>query len=293
MGDLSHQLLFGQVLVGLVNGSFYALLSLGLAVIFGMLNIINFAHGAHYMLGAFLAWLLLKYAGISYWLALIVAPTIVLVFGLVTERTFLKRLYGTDPLYGLLFTFGLALVIQGIFRLNYGSSGLPYRAPAELRHARDLGFMLVPDYRLWAVGISAVVCFLTWYTIERTKLGSYLRASTENPALVRAFGVNVDALTAFTYAVGVSIAAFAGVVAAPIYSISPQMGSDLVIVVFAIVVIGGLGSILGSIVTGYTLGVVEGLTKVFLPHASDLVIFLMMIIILLVKPAGLYGRSAH
>jgi branched-chain amino acid transport system permease protein len=286
------QALFGQLLIGLINGSFYALLSLGLAVIFGMLNIINFAHGALYMLGAFVAWFLLQYFGLSYWWALIVAPVVVGLVGLVIERTMLRWLYKLDHLYGLLLTFGLALIIQGVFRNEFGSSGLPYRIPDALQGAQNLGFMVLPTYRAWVVIVSLVLCIATWYAIERTKLGAYLRAATENPALVQSFGVNVPRLITLTYAFGVALAAFAGVLAAPIYRVSPLMGADLIIVVFAVVVIGGMGSILGSTVTGFALGVVEGLTKVFYPEASNTVIFVIMAIVLFIKPAGLFGRAA-
>jgi len=286
------QALFGQLLIGLINGSFYALLSLGLAVIFGMLNIINFAHGALYMLGAFVAWFLLQYVGLSYWWALIVAPVTVGLVGLVIERTMLKQLYKLDHLYGLLLTFGLALIIQGVFRNEFGSSGLPYQIPEALQGGRNLGFMFLPNYRTWVIVVSLVVCLATWYAIERTRLGAYLRAATENPSLVQAFGINVPRLITLTYAFGVALAAFAGVLAAPIYRVSPLMGADLIIVVFAVVVIGGMGSILGSTVTGFALGVIEGLTKVFYPEASNTVIFVIMAIVLFVKPAGLFGRAA-
>jgi branched-chain amino acid transport system permease protein len=284
--------LFGQLLLGLINGAFYAMLSLGLAVIFGMLNIINFTHGAQYMMGAFVAWLLLNYAGIGYWPALVLAPLIVGATGVLIERTMLQRLYKLDHLYGLLLTFGLALIIQGLFRNEFGSSGLPYQIPAELRGAQNLGFMFLPNYRGWVVIASLVVCLATWYVIERTRLGAYLRAATENPALVQAFGVNVPRMITLTYGLGVGLAGLAGVLAAPIYSVNPNMGADLIIVVFAVVVIGGMGSILGSIVTGFGLGVLEGLTKVFYPEASNTVVFVIMAIVLLLKPAGLFGRTA-
>ena len=309
--------LYGQLLIGLINGSFYALLSLGLAVIFGMLNIINFAHGAQYMMGAFCAYLLLNgisvpvidfaavrdtglvgathfeqvTPGLDYWWALLLAPLIVGVVGIATERLFLQWLYRLDHLYGLLLTFGLALIIEGIFRQNFGSSGLPYQIPDELRGGQNLGFMFLPNYRAWVIAVSVVVCFGTWFIIERTRLGSYLRAATENPVLVRAFGINVPRMIMLTYGFGVALAAFAGVLAAPIKNVSPQMGSDLVIVVFAVVVIGGMGSILGAIVTGFGLGVIEGLTKVFFPEASNTVIFVIMAIVLLIRPAGLFGRG--
>jgi branched-chain amino acid transport system permease protein len=284
--------LFGQLLIGLINGSFYALLSLGLAVIFGMLNIINFSHGAQYMMGAFAAFLLLQNLNIGYWPALVIAPVIVGLTGVVIERLFLQWLYKLDHLYGLLLTFGLALIIEGVFRNFFGSSGLPYQMPASLQGGQNLGFMFLPNYRAWVIGFSLVVCLTTWFVIERTKLGSYLRAATENPTLVRAFGINVPRMITLTYGFGVGLAALAGVLAAPIYNVSPQMGSDLIIVVFAVVVIGGMGSIMGAIVTGFGLGVAEGLTKVFFPEASNTVIFVIMVIVLLLRPAGLFGRVA-
>ena len=287
---IPSQALFGQLLIGLINGSFYALLSLGLAVIFGMLNIINFTHGAQYMLGAFSAFFLLHYAGLNYWFALVIAPFLVGFVGIVIERLFLRWLYKLDHLYGLLLTFGLALIIEGTFRNFFGSSGLPYRVPDALQGGQNLGFMFLPNYRTWVVAFSLVVCFATWFLIERTKLGSYLRAATENPTLVRAFGINVPRMITLTYGFGVGLAALAGVMAAPIYNVSPQMGANLIIVVFAVVVIGGMGSIMGSIVTGFGLGVIEGLTKVFFPEASNTVIFIIMAIVLLVRPAGLFGR---
>ena len=283
--------LFGQLLLGLINGSFYAILSLGLAIIFGLLNIINFAHGALYMMGAFVAWMMLNYLGIGYWPALILSPLIVGAFGVVIERLLISRLYNLDHLYGLLLTFGLALIIQGLFRNQYGVSGLPYGIPSQLQGAQNLGFMFMPNYRGWVVVASAVVCLATWFVIEKTKLGAYLRAATENPTLVGAFGINVPRLITLTYGFGVALAAFAGVLAAPVYSVNPNMGADLIIVVFAVVVIGGMGSILGSVITGFGLGVVEGLTKVFYPEASATVIFIIMVIVLLVKPAGLFGRA--
>jgi branched-chain amino acid transport system permease protein len=278
--------------VGLINGSFYALLSLGLAVIFGMLNIINFSHGAQYMMGAFVAFLLLQYLDIGYWPALVIVPIVVGLTGVVVERCFLRWLYKLDHLYGLLLTFGLALVIEGIFRNFFGASGLPYRVPDSLQGGQNLGFMFLPNYRAWVIGFSLVICFATWFVIERTKLGSYLRAATENPTLVRAFGINVPRMITLTYGFGVALAALAGVMAAPIYNVSPQMGSDLIIVVFAVVVIGGMGSIMGAILTGFGLGVIEGLTKVFFPEASNTVIFVIMVIVLLIRPAGLFGRAA-
>ena len=286
------QALFGQLLIGLINGSFYALLSLGLAVIFGLLNIINFAHGALYMMGAFVAWYLLNYLGLGYWWALVIAPIVVAVFGMVIEKTMLKRLHGLDHLYGFLLTFGLALIMQGLFRNEFGSSGQPYVIPKELAGGVNLGFMFLPLYRGWVIVASLIVCFTTWYVIERTKLGSYLRAATENPALVQAFGINVPRLITLTYGFGVGLAAFAGVMAAPIYQVNPTMGADLIIVVFAVVVIGGMGSIMGSIITGFGLGIAEGLTKVIYPEASNTVVFVIMAIVLIIKPAGLFGRTA-
>jgi branched-chain amino acid transport system permease protein len=286
------QALFGQLLIGLINGAFYAMLSLGLSVIFGLLNIINFAHGAQYMMGAFGAYFLLQWAGLGYWWGGRVAPLAGGLVGIVLERTMLKRLYHLDHLYGLLLTFGLALVIQGTFRHQFGSSGLPYSIPSQLTGAYNLGFMFLPTYRGWVVLFSLLVCFATWYVIERTKLGAYLRAATENPTLVQAFGINVPRMITLTYGFGVGLAALAGVLAAPIYQVNPLMGADLIIVVFAVVVIGGLGSIAGSIITGFTLGVVEGFTKVFYPEASNTVIFVIMALVLLVRPAGLFGRTA-
>jgi branched-chain amino acid transport system permease protein len=283
--------LFGQLLIGLINGSFYALLSLGLAVIFGMLNIINFTHGAQYMMGAFAAYMLLQYLGIDYWLALVLVPILIGITGILIERLFLQHVRKLDHLYGLILTFGLALIIEGLFRNGFGSSGKPYQVPALLQGGRNLGFMFLPNYRAWVIGSSLVVCFATWFAIERTRLGSYLRAATENPALVRAFGINVPRMITLTYGFGVGLAALAGVMAAPIYNVSPQMGSDLIIVVFAVVVIGGMGSILGAIITGFALGVIEGLTKVFFPEASSTVIFVIMAIVLLIRPAGLFGRT--
>jgi branched-chain amino acid transport system permease protein len=284
--------LFGQLLIGLINGSFYALLSLGLAVIFGMLNIINFTHGAQYMMGAFAAFLLLQYTGLGYWWALIVAPIVVGITGMIIERCFLQWLYKLDHLYGLLLTFGIALIIEGLARNQYGSAGLPYTVPESLQGGRNLGFMFLPNYRAWVIFASLAVCLATWFVIERTRLGANLRAATENPTLVRAFGINVPRMITLTYGFGVALAAFAGVMAAPIYNVSPQMGSSLIIVVFAVVVIGGMGSIMGAIVTGFGLGVIEGLTKVFFPEASNTVIFVIMALVLLVRPAGLFGRRA-
>ncbi|MCU0887918.1 MAG: branched-chain amino acid ABC transporter permease [Rubritepida sp.] len=284
-------LLFGQLLLGLINGAFYALLSLGLAVIFGMLNVINFTHGAQFMMGAFVAWMLLNYIGLGYWWALLLAPLIVGFTGVIIEKTMIARLYKLDHLYGLLLTFGVGLIIEGLFRNEFGSSGLPYRIPPELQGAWDLGFMFMPVYRGWVVVVAIVACLATWLVIEKTKLGSYLRAATENPALVQAFGINVPRMMTLTYGAGVALAAFAGVLAAPIYSVNPQMGANLIIIVFAVVVIGGMGSILGSVVTGFALGVIEGLTKVFYPEASSTVIFVVMAIVLLTRPAGLFGRA--
>jgi branched-chain amino acid transport system permease protein len=285
------QALFGQLLIGLINGAFYAMLSLGLAVIFGLLNIINFTHGAQYMMGAFCSYFLLQYAGVGYWWSLLLAPIAVGATGVVIERTMLSRLYKLDHLYGLLLTFGLALIIQGLFTNYYGSSGMAYLIPEELSGGINLGFMFLPKYRAWVIVASLVVCFATWYVIERTKLGSYLRAATENRTLVQAFGINVPRMITLTYGFGVGLAAFAGVMAAPIYQVNPQMGANMIIVVFAVVVIGGMGSILGAIITGFGLGVVEGLTKVFYPEASNTVIFVIMVIVLLIKPVGLFGKE--
>jgi branched-chain amino acid transport system permease protein len=285
-------LLFGQLLLGLINGAFYAMLSLGLAVIFGMLNIINFAHGALFMMGAFVSWMLLNYLGIGYFPSLILSPLIVGVFGLVLEKTIISRLYKLDHVYGLLLTFGLALVIEGLFRNAYGSSGMPYRIPDALQGATNLGFMYLPNYRGWVVVCALVVCLATWAIIEKTSLGATLRAATENAPMVQAFGVNVPRLITLTYAGGIALAAFAGVLAAPIYSVNPNMGSNFINTVFAVVVIGGMGSIMGSIVTGFALGVIEGLTKVFYPQASATVVFLVMVIVLLTMPRGLFGKAA-
>jgi len=285
------QVLFGQLLLGLINGSFYALLSLGLAVIFGLLNVINFAHGAQYMLGAFAAWMLLNFLGIGYWPALVLAPIAVAITGIILEKLFLSRLYRLDPLYGLLLTFGVTLILEGLFRSLYGTSGQPYSPPAMLTGAVNLGFMVLPIYRGWVVLASLVICFLTWFVIEKTPLGATLRAATENPTLVQAFGINVPRMITLTYAFGVGLAGLAGVLAAPVYQVSPLMGSNLIIVVFAVVVIGGMGSILGAIVTGFALGIFEGLTKVFYPPASNIVVFVIMALVLLVRPAGLFGRE--
>ena len=285
------QALFGQLLIGLINGSFYALLSLGLAIIFGLLNIINFTHGAQYMMGAFVAYLLLNSLSIGYWWSLALAPVVVGISGVIIERLMLSKLYKLDHLYGLLLTFGLGLIIQGLFRNEFGSSGQPYPIPPELSGGKNLGFMFLPNYRAWVIVASLVLCLGTWYVLERTKLGSYLRAATENPSLVQAFGVNVPRMITLTYGFGVGLAALGGVMAAPIYQVSPQMGADLIIVVFAVVVIGGMGSILGAIITGFGLGLIEGLTKVFYPEASNTVIFVIMAIVLLIKPAGLFGTQ--
>ncbi|MEY4207125.1 MAG: hypothetical protein RLZZ20_277 [Pseudomonadota bacterium] len=283
--------LMGQLLLGLVNGSFYAMLSLGLAVIFGLLNVINFAHGALYMMGAFLAWMGLNYFGVNYWVMLVVAPIMVAIFGMVIEKTMLRWLYKLDHLYGLLLTFGITLMIEGVFRSFYGVSGQPYSVPSQLTGATDLGFMMLPNYRAWVVFASLVVCLATWFVIEKTRLGAYLRAGTENPKMVEAFGINVPLMVTLTYGFGVALAGFAGVLAAPVLQVSPLMGSNLIVVVFAVVVIGGMGSILGSIVTGLGLGVLEGLTKVFYPELSATVVFIIMAIVLLVRPAGLFGRE--
>ncbi len=279
------------LVLGLVNGAFYALLSLGLAVIFGMLNVINFTHGAQFMMGAFVAWMLLSWAGIGYWGALILAPLIVGAVGVLIEKTMISRLYKLDHLYGLLLTFGCALVIEGLFRNNFGVSGLPYAVPAELRGGIDLGFMFLPTYRGWVVLMAVVMCLLTWYVIEKTKVGSYLRAATERPQLVQAFGVNVPRMMTLTYGAGVALAAFAGVLAAPIYSVRPDMGASFIITVFAVVVIGGMGSIMGSIVTGFMLGFVQGVTELIYPPFAQTVVFFIMAIVLLTRPAGLFGRA--
>ncbi len=287
---MSTQALFGQLLIGLINGSFYALLSLGLAVIFGLLNIINFTHGALYMLGAFVAYFLLNKAGLGYWWALIITPIAVGALGVAIERLMLKRLYKLDHLYGLLLTFGLALVIEGVFRNEFGSAGLPYSMPEALTGVWNLGFMFLPIYRGWVIAASIGICLGTWFLIERTKLGAYLRAATENASLVQAFGINVPRMVTLTYGLGVALAALAGVFAAPIYQVAPQMGSSLIIVVFAVVVIGGMGSIMGSVLTGFGLGVIEGLTKYFYPEASNTVIFVVMAIVLIIRPQGLFGQ---
>jgi branched-chain amino acid transport system permease protein len=287
---MSTQALFGQLLIGLINGSFYALLSLGLAVIFGLLNIINFTHGAQYMMGAFVAYFLLNKLGLGYWWALAITPIAVGATGVIIERFMLSRLYKLDHLYGLLLTFGLALIIEGVFRNEFGSAGLPYSMPESLTGAQNLGFMFLPNYRAWVILSSLAICLGTWFLIERTKLGAYLRAATENPTLVQSFGVNVPRMITLTYGFGVGLAALAGVFAAPIYQVSPQMGSSLIIVVFAVVVIGGMGSIMGSIVTGFGLGIIEGLTKYFYPEASNTVIFVIMAIVLMIRPQGLFGQ---
>ena len=286
------QAFMGQLMLGLVNGAFYAMLSLGLAVIFGLLGIVNFAHGALYMLGAFAAWIMLDLFGINYWAALILAPLVVGIFGVIIERLFLKHLYKLDPRYGLLFTFGLALVMEGIFRELYGVSGQNYTVPELLSGATNLGFMVLPNYRAWVVLVSLAVCLGTWYLIERTRLGAYLRAGTENAPLVQAFGVNVPLMVMLTYGAGAALAALAGVLAAPIIQVNPLMGSNLIIVVFAVVVIGGMGSILGSVITGLGLGIIEGLTRVFYPEASSIVVFVVMVIVLMFRPAGLFGKEA-
>lgn len=285
------QAFLGQLLLGLVNGAFYAMLSLGLAVIFGLLGVVNFAHGALYMLGAFAAWIMLDKFGINYWFALVLAPLVVGIFGVVIERLFLKRLYKLDPLYGLLLTFGLALIIEGVFRELYGASGQSYPVPELLSGATNLGFMILPNYRAWVVLVSLVVCLGTWYTIERTRLGAYLRAGTENAPLVQTFGINVPLMVMLTYGAGAALAALAGVLAAPIIQVNPLMGSNLIIVVFAVVVIGGMGSILGSVITGLALGLVEGMTRVFYPEASNIVVFVVMVLVLMVRPAGLFGKE--
>ncbi|WP_019339650.1 branched-chain amino acid ABC transporter permease [Stutzerimonas stutzeri] len=284
--------LFGQLLLGLINGSFYALLSLGLAIIFGLLKIINFAHGAQYMLGAFAAYLGLNYLGINYWAALLLAPLVVGLLGMGIERGLLRRIAGEDHLYGLLLTFGLALIVEGSFVKLFGVSGSSYPMPDMLKGGHNLGFMFMPTYRGWVIVAALSVCIVTWYMIERTRLGSYLRAGTENPKLMQAFGINVPLLVTLTYGYGVALAAFAGVLAAPIYAVTPGMGSNLLIVVFAVVVIGGMGSIMGAILTGLAMGLIEGLTKVFYPEAANTVIFLIMVLVLLVRPAGLFGKEA-
>jgi len=285
------QAFLGQLTLGLVNGSFYAMLSLGLAVIFGLLGIVNFAHGALYMIGAYVAWASLEYLGLNYWFALLLAPLVVGALGVVIERTLLKHLYKIDPIYGLLLTFGLALIAEGMFRHQFGVSGQQYPVPELLQGATNLGFMVLPNYRAWVVAASLLVCIGTWFLIERTRLGAYLRAGTENPALVQAFGINVPVMVMLTYAAGSGLAAVAGVLAAPVIQVTPLMGSNLIIVVFAVVVIGGMGSILGSIVTGLVLGVIEGLTKVFYPEASNIVVFVIMAIVLMIRPAGLFGKE--
>ena len=283
--------LLSQLLLGLVNGSFYAILSLGLAVIFGLLNVINFAHGALFMMGALITWMAMTYLGIGYWWMLLLAPLVVGIFGIVIERTLLRWIYKLDHLYGLLLTLGITLLIEGVFRSIYGVSGLGYDTPELLEGATNLGFMIMPNYRAWVVVASVVVCIATWYVIEKTKLGAYLRAGTENPRLVEAFGVNVPVMVTLTYSFGAALAAFAGVLAAPVYQVSPLMGQNLIIVVFAVVVIGGMGSIMGSILTGLGLGVIEGFTKVFYPEASSTVVFVIMVIVLLIRPAGLFGKE--
>jgi branched-chain amino acid transport system permease protein len=285
------QAMMSQLLLGLVNGSFYAMLSLGLAVIFGLLNVINFAHGALYMMGAFFAWMGMNYFGLSYWVMLIAAPLLVGMFGIVVEKTMLRWLYKLDHLYGLLLTFGLTLLLEGLFRALYGVSGQPYSAPEALSGVTNLGFMMLPNYRAWVVVCSLAVCFATWFVIERTKLGAYLRAGTENPKMVEAFGINVPLMVTLTYGFGVALAALAGVLAAPVIQVSPLMGSNLIITVFAVVVIGGMGSIMGSIITGLGLGVIEGFTRVFYPQLSATVVFIVMVIVLMFCPAGLFGKE--
>ena len=286
------QAFLGQLMLGLVNGSFYAMLSLGLAVIFGLLGIVNFAHGALYMMGAYVAWLCLEKFGLNFWAALLIAPLVVGALGVAVERTLLKRLYNIDPIYGLLLTFGLALIAEGIFRDQFGVSGQQYPVPQALQGATNLGFMVLPNYRAFVIVASLVICLSTWYTIERTRLGAYLRAGTENPKLVQAFGINVPVMVMLTYGAGAGLAAMAGVLAAPVIQITPLMGANLIIVVFAVVVIGGMGSILGSIITGLVLGLIEGLTKVFYPEASSIVVFVIMAIVLMIRPAGLFGQEA-
>ena len=285
------QAMMSQLLLGLVNGSFYAILSLGLAVIFGLLNVINFAHGALYMMGAFVAWMGLTYFGINYWVMLVLAPLLVGVFGIIIEKTMLRWLYKLDHLYGLLLTFGITLLVEGVFRSVYGVSGQPYSVPEALSGATNLGFMVLPNYRAWVVVASLVICFATWFVIEKTKLGAYLRAGTENPKMVEAFGINVPLMVTLTYGFGVALAAFAGVLAAPVIQVSPLMGSNLIITVFAVVVIGGMGSIMGSILTGLGLGIIEGLTRVFYPQLSATVVFIIMAIVLMIRPAGLFGKE--
>ncbi|QEL22869.1 branched-chain amino acid ABC transporter permease [Bosea sp. F3-2] len=289
---LPLQVLLGQLTIGLINGSFYALLSLGLAIIFGLLNVINFAHGAFFMLGALAAWLALTVGGVNYWWALVLAPLVTGLFGIIVERLLLRRLQGLDHLYSLLFTFGLALAIEGTVRDIYGTSGLAYPVPAALRGPVDLGFMRLPAYRIWVVAVALVVCFGTWALIEKTRIGSYLRAGTENARLVQALGINVPLLVTLTYGFGVALAGLAGVLAAPIYQVQPQMGSSMLIIIFAVVVIGGLGSTMGTILTGLALGVIEGFAKVFYPQASSTVVFMIMVVVLLLRPAGLFGKEA-
>lgn len=289
---IPHQAFLSQLLLGLVNGAFYAMLSLGLAVIFGLLGVVNFAHGALYMLGAFGAWLLLDKLGVNYWFALVLSPLVVGAVGVGIERVFLKHLYKLDPLYGLLLTFGLSLILEGIFRELYGASGQSYPVPAQLQGATDLGFMYLPNYRAWVLFASLTVCLGTWFLIERTRLGAYLRAGTENAALVQAFGINVPLMVMLTYGAGAALAGLAGVLAAPVVLVTPMMGSSLIIVVFAVVVIGGMGSIMGSILTGLGLGVMEGLTRVFYPEASNIVVFVIMVVVLMIRPAGLFGKDA-
>lgn len=288
---IPHQALLSQLLLGLVNGSFYAMLSLGLAVIFGLLNVINFSHGALYMMGAFAAYIGVTSFGLSYWVMLLVAPLLVGLFGILVERTMLRRLYQLDHLYGLLLTFGITLLLEGVFRSFFGVSGQTLDVPEQLAGATDLGFMILPNYRAWVVAASLFVCLSTWFVIEKTRLGAYLRAGTENPKLVEAFGINVPLMVTLTYGFGVALAGFAGVLAAPVINVTPLMGSNLIIVVFAVVVIGGMGSILGAILTGLALGVIEGLTRVFYPEGSEVVVFVVMVVVLLLRPAGLFGKE--
>jgi branched-chain amino acid transport system permease protein len=288
---IPHQALLSQLLLGLVNGSFYAMLSLGLAVIFGLLNVINFSHGALYMMGAFAAYIGVTSFGLNYWVMLLVAPLLVGLFGILVERTMLRRLYQLDHLYGLLLTFGITLLLEGVFRSFFGVSGQTLEVPEQLAGATDLGFMILPNYRAWVVAASLFVCLSTWFVIEKTRLGAYLRAGTENPKLVEAFGINVPLMVTLTYGFGVALAGFAGVLAAPVINVTPLMGSNLIIVVFAVVVIGGMGSILGAILTGLALGVIEGLTRVFYPEGSEVVVFVVMVIVLLLRPAGLFGKE--
>lgn len=284
--------IFGQLALGLINGAFYALLSLGLAVIFGLLNVVNFSHGAIYMLGAFISWMLLNYLGIGYWGSLFLAPVVVFAFGAILERSIIRHVYKLDHAYGLLLTYGVALLIEGVFRQIFGISGQPYPVPSQLQGSMNLGFMILPIYRAWVLGISIVLCLATWFLIEKTRFGSYLRAATENPRLVQAFGINVPLMVTLTFGLGAALSGFAGVMAAPIYQVSPHMGANMIIIVFAVVVIGGMGSIMGAVLTGFVLGLVEGITKIIYPEGSSIAIFVIMAIVLLIKPNGLFGRSA-